>query len=153
MLEFGVTGGEILVHGHQVHASPVEGVEVRRKRGHEGLALTGLHFGDPPEVQSHAAHQLHVEVALPEHAPGGLTHHGEGLDGEIVERLALVEALTELDRHVAELIVAERLHLGLEAVNWLDQLGEAPDLLAFAGAQNLGEHTHEGLILPAPDRS
>ncbi len=148
---FGVTGGEILVHRHHVHAPPVEGVEVGRKCRHQGLALTGLHLGDPPEVQGHAAHQLHVEVALPEHPPGRLAHHGEGLDGEVVERLALVEALTELDRHVAQLVVAQRLHLGLEAVNWLDQLGEAPDLLALAGAQNLGEHTHGSLILPAPD--
>ena len=80
-----VAGGQVLVDRHHVHAPPVEGVEVRRERGDEGLALAGLHFGDPAEVQRHAAHELDVEVALAEHAPGRLAHHGVRLDQEVVE--------------------------------------------------------------------
>ena len=76
----GVTGGQVLVHRHQVHAPPVERVEVGGQGGDQGLALAGLHLGDPAEVQRHAAHELHVEVALPEHPPGRLAHDGEGLD-------------------------------------------------------------------------
>ena len=85
----GVTGGEIVVHRHEVHPSPVEGVEVDGQGGDEGLALAGLHLGDPAEVQRHAAHELHVEVALAEDAPRRLADDGEGLDQQVVERLAV----------------------------------------------------------------
>ncbi len=82
---FGVTGGQVLVDRHHVHAVAVEGVEVGREGGDERLALAGLHFGDPPEVQGHAPHELHVEVALAQHPPGRLPHDRIGLDEEVVE--------------------------------------------------------------------
>ena len=145
----GVTGGQILVHRHHVHAPPVERVEVGGQRGDERLALARLHLGDPAEVQRHAAHHLDVEVALAEHPPGRLAHHGVRLDQQVVEVLALVQALPELDRLVPEGVVAQRLHLGLEVADQGHQLGQAPDLLALAGAQDLGEHAHGGPILPA----
>ena len=76
--------------------SPRQGVEVDRERRDEGLALTGLHLGDPPEVEGHAPHQLGVEVALAEHPPGRLPHQGERLDEQVLEALAVVEPLAEL---------------------------------------------------------
>ena len=62
----------------------------------------------------------------------------------------LLEALLELDGLVREGVVGERLHLGLEGVDERDELGEAPDLLALARLQDLGEHAHGGPILPVP---
>ena len=53
----------------------------------------------------------------PEHPPGRLAHDGEGLDQQVVEGLALVEALPELDRLVGERLVAQALHLGLEGAD------------------------------------
>ncbi len=145
----GVTGGQVLVDRHHVHATPVEGVEVGRQRGDERLALARLHFCDPAEVQRHAPHQLHVEVALAQDAPGRLAHHRVGLHEEVVEGLPLVEALLELHRLVGERRVAQTLHLGLEGADQRDEIGQPPDLLALAGAQDLGEHAHGGTILPA----
>ncbi len=144
----GVTGGQILVHRHHVHAPLVERVEVGGQGGHERLALARLHLGDPAEVQRHAAHELDVEVALAQHPPGRLAHHGKGLDQQVVEGLAGVEALPELDRLVGQRVVAQRLHLGLEVADQGHQLGQPPDLLALAGLQDLGEHAHGGSILP-----
>ena len=141
---FGVTGGQVLVDRHHVHAALVEGVEVGRKRRDERLALSRLHFCDPPEVQGHATHELHVEVALAEHPPGRLAHDGVGLDEQVVQGLTLVEALPELHRLVGEGVVAQALHFGLEGTDERDELGQPPDLLAFAGAQDLREHAHEG---------
>ena len=146
----GVTRGEILVHRHHVHAPPVEPVQVGGQGRDEGLALTGLHLGDPAEVQRHAAHELDVEVALPEDPPGRLAHHGVGLDQQVVEGLALVEALAELDRLVGQRLVAEALHVGLEGADERHQLGQATDLLALTGLENFREHAHERPILPAP---
>ena len=146
----GVTGGQVVVDRDHVHAALVQRVEVHGQGRHQGLALAGLHFGDPAEVQGHAAHELHVEVALPEHPPRTLTHDCEGLDQQIIERLALVQAFPELHRLVGQLSVAEGLHLRLQIRNRGNQLGQAPDLLALACLENLGEHTHEKVILPVP---
>ena len=56
--------GQVVVDRDEVDALAGEAVEVDRQRRDEGLALAGLHLGDPAEVQGGAAHQLHVVVAL-----------------------------------------------------------------------------------------
>ena len=74
---------------------------------HEGLALAGLHLGDPAEVQGGAAHQLDVVVALTDDPLGRLAHDREGLDQQVVEVLAVVEALAELGGLGPQRVVAE----------------------------------------------
>ena len=59
---FHVAAGQVVVDRDHVHALALQGVEVGRQRGHEGLAFAGDHFGDVAAVQDHAAHELHVEV-------------------------------------------------------------------------------------------
>ncbi len=146
----GVARGQVLVHRDHVHAPAVEPVEVGGQRGDEGLALAGLHLGDPAEVQRHPAHELHVEVALPEDPPARLADDGVGLDEEVVQRLPLVQALAELDRLVGERLVAQRLHVRLEGADERHELGQPPDLLALTGFEDLREHAHGAPILPAP---
>src|ERR1019366_9373503 len=114
------------------------------------LALSGLHFGDPPEMQCHATHELHVEVTLPEHPPGYFTHDGVGLDQQIVKCLPLLQALPELHRLVRQLGIAEGLHFGLQRGDGFDELEQSSDLLTLACLENLGEHAHEEPILPVP---
>ena len=83
----GVSFGEVVVDGDDVHALALERVQVAGEGRHEGLALAGLHLGDVALVQGRAAHQLDVEVALADRAPGGLARDGEGLGEQVVERL------------------------------------------------------------------
>jgi hypothetical protein len=64
----GVAAGEVVVDRDDVDALAVEGVEVGRQRAGEGLALAGAHLGDVAHVQRGAAHDLDVEVPLPEGA-------------------------------------------------------------------------------------
>ena len=130
-------------------ATPREGVEVHRKRRDERLALTGLHLGDPAEVQGHATHQLDVEVPLTEHAPRSLAHDCVGLDQQVVERLALGQPLFELQRLGLQLVIAERLHRRFEVVDGRDELSQATDLLALTGAQDFRENAHDLATLPA----
>ena len=92
----GVALGQVVVDGDQVHAAARERVEVRRERGDEGLALAGLHLRDPAEVQRGAAHDLHVEVPLPERALPGLAHRRERLGEEVVEVLLLLVVVVDL---------------------------------------------------------
>ncbi len=73
-------------------------------------------------------------MTLAQHAPRRLPHDRERLDQEVVEALAPLEALPELDRLVDERVVTEALHLGLERADERHELGQPPDLLALAGA-------------------
>ena len=96
---------EVVVHGDEVRAAAGERVEVERQRGDEGLALTGLHLGDPAEVERGAAHDLDVEVTLAEGAQATFADDRERLGEDVVEEvgarvvvLGLVEALAERER-------------------------------------------------------
>ena len=85
---FHVAAGEVVVDRDDVDALAFQGVEIGRQRGHQGLAFAGDHFGDVAAVQHDAAHQLHVEVAHAQYPPPRLAADGEGLDQQVVERLA-----------------------------------------------------------------
>src|SRR3546814_7920517 len=58
--------------------------------------LAGAHLGDLAHVQDHAADQLDIEMAHPEHPHRGFTADREGLRQHLVQRLALGDALAEL---------------------------------------------------------
>ena len=79
-----------------MHAVAGQRVQVDRQRRDQCLALTGLHLGDPPEVQGHATHELDVVVTLAEDPRRGLAHHGEGFEEHVVQVLALGETGPEL---------------------------------------------------------
>ena len=123
---------------------PDERVQVDGQGRYEGLALAGLHLGDPAEVKSHAAHQLNVEVPLAEDPPSSLADRGERLDQQVVERRSVVQALLEHDGRVSELLVGASLHLGLEFVDERDELCEAAYFLALPGLERAREKAHGG---------
>ena len=116
----GVAAGQVVVDGDDVNALALERVQVGRQRGDERLAFAGLHLGDLALVEHGAADQLHVEVPHVEHAAAGLAHDGEGLGQQVVERLAVGEALAELGGLAAQLLVGERLERGLEGADLAD---------------------------------
>ena len=85
----GVALGQVVVHRDHVDPVPGQSVQVAGQRGHQRLALAGLHLGDLALVQHHAADQLHVEVAHLHRAPARLAHHRKGLGKNLVQRLPL----------------------------------------------------------------
>ena len=138
-----VTGGEVVVHGNDVDAFTGEGVQVHRQRRDERLTFTGLHFGDPAEVQGHTTHELDVVVALAEHAGGGLANNGEGLDHQVIQRLAIGVAGLELRRLGLQFSVAQRRHFVGQGINGDDEFSELTNPLSFTGSENLLEHAHD----------
>src|SRR6185437_6102477 len=84
---------------------------------HQSLALAGAHLRDLALVQHHAAYQLHVVVAQSDHAQAGFTNDGKGFGQDLVEALAIGDALLELGGLVAQGDVVELLHLGFERVD------------------------------------
>ena len=142
--------GQVVVDGDDVHAPAAEAVQVDGQGGHEGLALAGLHLRDPAEVQGGPAHELDVVVALADDPPGRLPGDGEGLEEQVVQGVvdgssALgdpVELLAELDRLVRR-SASERASISrLEGVDVGHQRGERLELLALAGAEDLGQDRH-----------
>ena len=121
----GVAPGQVVVHGHHVHAPAGEGVEVGRQGGHQGFALAGFHLGDLAVVQHHAADQLHIEVAHAQHPLARLAYYGKGLGQQLIEqgpllgRLAghLLQLLAEFSGEAAQFVVGEGGDLLLEQVD------------------------------------
>ena len=113
----GVAFGQVVVDRDDVDALAGEGVEIGGHGGHQGLAFTGLHFGDLALVQDDAADELDVEGAHPQDPGGGLPGRGEGLGQKVVQGLLPVEALLELGGLGLELGVGQGPVFGLQDVN------------------------------------
>ena len=86
-------------------------------------------------MQDDAAHQLHVEMALAEGALGRLAHGGKGLDQQVVELGAVVEALAETGGAGGQRLVGEGFQARLELVDLLDIIAEGLDVPVIGGAE------------------
>ncbi len=142
----GVVLRQVVVDGHDVDAAPGQRIEVRRQRGDERLALTGLHLGDVAEVERRATHELDVEVPLAEDTLGRLAHRSEGLGHEVVEALAVGDPLLELVGHAAQLVVRHRDEVVLDGVDGPGDPLQLAEDLPFAEAEDLvddGRHERE----------
>ena len=118
---FGVAPRQIIVDRDDVHAAAAERIEDRRQRRHQGLALAGLHLGNRPVMEHHAADQLNVEMALAERAPGRLAHDREDLRQDLLERVLAIlafldraDAFLQFGDFAAQLVVAALRDLGFE---------------------------------------
>ena len=97
-------------------------------------------------VQRGAAHDLDVEVPLVEHPLGRFTDGGESLGEDVVERLAVGQALGEDVGLCTEFGVGEGGDVVFEARDLLgDDLQLAQDL-AFAGTEDLVEEAGHGYL-------
>jgi hypothetical protein len=151
----GVAACEVVVHRHEVHTVAGQAVQVGGQRRDQGLALAGLHLGDPPEVERRAAHHLDVVVALPDDPVGRLAGHRERLDEDVVEGLTVVEPLPEFGRLAPQLVVGEPPVLVLPRVDVGDDALQCLEFLAFPRAEDAIENAHAsnkptGGTAPAP---
>ena len=88
--------GQVVVDGDNVDALSRQSVEIGGESGHQGLALTGLHLGDPALVQDDAAYQLHPVGAHAQYPVGGFPGGGKGLRQDVIQCLAVLQALFKL---------------------------------------------------------
>ena len=141
---FGVAAGEVVVDGDDVDAVAGQRVEEDRQRRGQGLALAGPHLGDRAVVEDHATDQLDVVVALAGGAARGLAAERERLRQQVVERLAVAGALAQVVGLGAQLLVGERFHLRLIAIDRLRALLVGLELPPLPRAQGLGYQVHCG---------
>ncbi len=137
---FRVAAGQVVVDGDDVNAVAGQRVEEDGERGGQGLPLAGFHLGDGTVVEDHAADQLDVVVALTEGAASGLAGQGEGLWQQVVERLTITRPGAELVGLLAQLVVREQLHLGLDLVDRLGAPVVGLELAALPHTQRAGDH-------------
>ena len=123
-------------------ALALESIQVAGEGRDERLPLTGLHLGDVALVQGCPAHHLHIEMALPDRPAGGFPDGGERLRQEIVERLAVRDALLERDGVGPKLVLAQVLDLGLVGVHELREIGQVLEFATFAEVGDLVEYRH-----------
>jgi len=135
-----VTFGQIIVDGDDMHTFTAEGVEVGRQHAGQGFPLTGLHLRDVAEVQGRTTHHLHVEMPLGQHPPGSLAGDGERLGQQVVELLAIGDALAELIGLGPQFGVGQLLDVVGEGVDVVGDPPEAFDHPTFTDAQQLRQH-------------
>ena len=75
----------------------------------------------------------------PYRASGGCAHDGEGRDQQVVEAGALIELLAELGRLGAQLLVGQRLDLGLEIADGGDGRLHAFDVALVFASEDFGQ--------------
>ena len=135
--------GQVVVHRDDVDAPAGQGVQIGGQSGYQGLALAGLHLGDPALVQHDAAHQLHPVGPHAQHPVRGLPHGGKSLRQDIVQGLAILQALLELCGLGPQGLVAH----GLVFVgHGLDLVHDGVDGFQLPGAviaKNLFHQTHD----------
>ena len=125
----GVALGQVIVDGDDVDAFSFERVQVAGQRCDQRFAFAGSHFGDSAAMQDGSADELDIEVPHVQDAAAGFAANGEGLDQQVVERLAVCDALLEFDGFLGEFGVGELLESGFEIVdggdNWTEPLNFA----------------------------
>ena len=147
--------GQVVVDGDDVHALSRQGVEVGGQGGHQGLALAGLHLGDAALVEDDAADELHPVGLHAQHAPGRLPAGGEGLGQDVVQTLAIGDALLEFGGLGLELLVGELGVLPVQGFNLVHDGFDGAELLLGAGAKELFQQSHAScspflFLSPAP---
>ena len=123
-----VAAGQVVIDRDHVDTLARQGVEVDRQRRDERLAFARAHLSDLALVQAHAADELNVEVAHAEHAARTLADDSKSFGQDIVKRLTIREALTELVGVSRQLVIRESLHLRLQCIDLLDHLAIAGNL-------------------------
>ena len=126
-----------------MHALTGQRTQVGRHRSDQGLALTGLHFRDLALVQGDAAHDLNVEGTHAQDTPRGLADRRERLDQDVVQGLALLEAVLELLGLGLQLLVRQRLEVLLQGINLRRETIQPAQHPAFARAKDLVNNRHE----------
>ena len=87
-------------------------------------------------MQNDAADELDVEVPHVEDAAAGLAADGEGFDQQVVERLAVGDALLEFDGFLGEFGVGELLEPGFEIVDGGDDWTHPLDFAFVPGPED-----------------
>ncbi len=146
----GVALGQIIVDRDHVHALAFERIQVAGQGGDQRFAFAGSHFSDPAAVQNDAADQLHIEVPHIQDAASGFAAHGEGFDQQVVQGLAVGDALLEFHGLLGQFGVGKLLERGFEIVDGGDHWTEPLDFAFVPGPEDFRKGGVEHRRGPVP---
>ena len=136
-----------------MHAFAGQGVEIAGQGGDQRLAFACFHFGDIALVQHHAAHQLHVEMALSQGALGRLAHHRKGFRQQVVQGLALLLPGAEGGRHGRQFAIRHGRKAAFQGIDLGNGAPKGFDLALIGGAEKRsGERTQHEILYIRPER-
>ena len=133
---FRVTRSQIVVDSDDLHALAFQRIQIGRHRGDKRLAFTCFHLGDTSLMKNDAADQLHLERAQTRRAVGRFTDYRESLRKNIIQSLACCQALLELCRLRAQLLVRLGAHLLLQVLDLIDERHYTLDLALAVAAHD-----------------
>ncbi len=137
---FAVAGRQIIVDGYDMDALALQRVEIGRQSRHQGLALTGPHFGDFATMQHDPADHLHIIMTLAQRPPGSFAHRGERLGQQIVQRLASGQSFPEFHRLRGQIRIGQRLDRRFVRRDLVDDPTQRLDVTLVGRSENgLGE--------------
>ena len=130
---------QVVVDGDDVDALSGQGVEVSGQGGYQGLAFTGLHFGDTALVKDDAADELDPVGAHAQHPPGRLPAGSKGLGQDIVQRLTVLETLLKFGGLGLQLLVCQGLVLLLQRFDLIHQRRDGLDFALGGGPEDFSK--------------
>ena len=126
-----------------MHAFSSQRTQVGRHGRNQRLTFTGFHFRDLALVQGDAAHDLDMEGTHAQDTPRGLTDRRKRLHQDVVQGLALFEAVLELLGLGLQLLVRQGLEVLLHGINLRCEAIQLAQHAAFARAKDLVNNRHE----------
>ncbi len=105
-----VPAGQIFVDRHQNGALPRQGIQVKRKRGHQSLPFPGVHLRQTALMHGNSSQHLYVKGSLAQNAVIRLTDRRKRLRQDVVQRLPAGQTLFEFFRQMGQLLIGKLLH-------------------------------------------
>ncbi len=143
--------GQVVVDGDDVDSPARQGVEVGGQSGYQRFSFAGFHLGNAALVEHDAAHHLDPVGAHAQHAPGGLPAGGKGLGQDVVQGLAVLQALLKLRGLGLELGVGQGLVFLLQGIHLVRNGVDGLQLPLGGSAEDLGQQTHSKKHLSVAD--
>ena len=132
-----VVFGEVIVYSNDVNALPRKRIQVCGDGGGQGFSFAGSHLSDSALMHDGCAHKLHAERSLTQHASGRFADGSKSLRHQFVQRLALIQALSEKRGLISKVCIGKRLHLLFQRVHLVGNLHKLLDLGLVRPGKNL----------------
>ena len=137
-----ITVGQIVIDCDDAHAPSLQRIQVCGKRTDEGLAFTGLHFGNTALVKDHTADQLDAEMLHAKHTPGCFTDNGICLRQNIVKSLAICQPFLKLRCFCSKLLIAQLHHRRAKGLDPVNNRAYALQLVITVRAEQFCDYAH-----------
>ena len=101
----GITLCQIIVNCYNVDTSAFQGIQICRKSGNQSLTFAGSHLCDTSLVKDNSTDKLYLIVFHPQYTFGSFTNGCKCFRKEIIQRLALFQALLVLSCLIPQLFI------------------------------------------------